>query len=361
VREYRLYNDDYGWRLPSLPMAVGKSLGYTMPDSQNVLLNWRGKPFTYQYVTFSDVMADLSAQVKKRPQDEFTNKIVIIGSTAPSLFDLKATAMAKTHPGVEILATAIDNVKHNDYLWVWRGTLPYLLISLFMIWATTLAFYINVDRDRFNKVFSTSQIGLLVLSYIGINVTNAYLDFTGPITWAVAYFSIAKVYALATDRALQRWLAYGVKADEGGTHVLIMPILVESSEPLGDSLLKKLKRQLELSSTTPNNIEVIKGVQGGIWGLFTDMAVVSWSYAETRSEYAQQARHDADQLAQKLPGILQDLGLPAETQVRHTQHEGVFAVGHPIASQWRSLFAQAVIKLEHIEVDAAKTETLQKG
>lgn len=362
VREYRLYNDDDGWRLPSLPMAVGKSLGYALPDSQNVLLNWRGKPFTYQYVTFSDVMADLSAQDKKRPQDEFTDKIVIIGSTAPSLFDLKATAMAKTHPGVEILATAIDNVKHGDYLWVWRGALPYVLISLLMIWLTTLAFYINVDRDRFNKVFSGSQIGLLVLSYIGINITDAYLDFTGPITWAVAYFSIAKVYALATDRALQRWLAFGVKADTDGTHVLIMPVLVESSEPLGDSLLKKLKRQLELHSTTPNNIEVIKSVQSGIWGLFTDMAVVSWSYAETRSEYAQQAKQDAEQLAQRLPGILQALGLPEETQVRYTLHEGVFAAGHSIASQWRSLFAQAVIKLEHIEtptpVEAKKT---QKG
>lgn len=363
VREYRLYNDDYGWRLPSLPMAIGKSLGYPLPDSQNVLLNWRGKPFTYQYVTFSDVMADLSAQEKKRPRDEFTDKIVIIGSTAPSLFDLKATAMAKTHPGVEILATAIDNVKHGDYLWVWRGTLPYVLLSLLMIWLTTLAFYINVDRDRFNKVFSMSQIGLLVLSYIGINVTDAYLDFTGPITWAVAYFSIAKVYALATDRALQRWLAFGVKTDAGGTHVLIMPVLVESSEPLGDSLLKKLKRQLELGSATPNNIEVIKGVQSGIWGLFTDMAVVSWSYAETKSEYAHQAKQDAEQLAQRLPGILKEIGLPEETQVRYTLHEGVFAAGHPIANQWRSLFAQAVIKLEHIEANTAAiaADTTRKG
>lgn len=359
VREYRLYNDDYGWRLPSLPMTIGKALGYTLPASQNVLLNWRGKPFSYRYVTFSDVMADLSAQVKKRPQDEFTGKIVIIGSTAPSLFDLKATAMAKTHPGVEILATAIDNVKHGDYLWVWRGTLPYVLISLFMIWLTTLAFYVNVDRDRFNKIFSISQVGLLVLSYIGINVTNAYLDFTGPITWAVGYFSIAKVYALATDRALQRWLAFGVKADEGGTHVLIMPVLVESSEPLGDSLLKKFRRRLELESTTPNTIEVIKGVQSGIWGLFTDMAVVSWSYAETKSEYAQQARQDAEQLSLKLSGIVRDLGLPMETQVRHILHEGVFAASQPIANQWRTLFAQAVIKLEHVETPLTDSATAE--
>ena len=189
VREYKLYRDEYGYRIPSLPLVVGN---YSRSNNdqflpQNMLMNWRGKPFTYQFVTFSDVLTDMGSKVKTRSPTEFTNKIVIIGSTAPSLFDLKATAMAKAHPGVEILATAIDNVKHNDYLHVWRGAFSYVLLSLILVWLTTAAFFFNMDRDRFNKLFSTSQIGLLALSYIGINMTNYYLDFTAPIIWAVAY------------------------------------------------------------------------------------------------------------------------------------------------------------------------------
>lgn len=361
VREYRLYRDDYGWRLPSLPLTVANTLGYAVPDSQNVLLNWRGKPFTYHYATFSDVMLDMGSKVKKRPQDEFTGKIVIIGSTAPSLFDLKATAMAKTHPGVEILATAIDNVKHGDYLHVWRGVLPYVhislayvLISLLMIWLTTAAFYLNVDRDKFNKLFSSSQIGLLVLSYVGINLTNTYLDFTGPITWAVAYFSVAKIYAMATDRALQRWLAFGVKPGNGGTQALIMPILVESQEPLGDALLKKLRRQVELASRTPSSVDALKSTQSGIWGLFGDMVIVNWAYAETHEEYAREAQQDAAQLAAQLPALVTSLGLPEDTKVRYTLHHGLLAGNKSMASQWRSLFAQAIIKLEHLEPEIAE-------
>ena len=363
VREYRLYRDDYGWRLPSLPYTIGNTLGYSVPETQNVLLNWRGKPFTYQYATFSDVMLDMGSKVKKRPQDEFTGKIVIIGSTAPSLFDLKATAMAKTHPGVEILATAIDNVKHADYLHVWRGALPYVLISLLLIWLTTAAFYTSVDRDRLTKVFSSSQIGLLVLSFIGINVTNTYLDFTGPITWAVAYFSVAKIYAMATDRALQRWLAFGVKPGEGGTQALIMPILVESKEPLGDTLLKKLRRHIELTSRTPSSVDALKSTQSGIWGLFGDMVIVSWTYAETHEEYAQQAKQDADHLAGQLSTLLTSVGLPDDTQVRYTLHKGGLASDKPLANQWRSLFAQAIIKLEHSEPQVLDTQTtkLSKG
>lgn len=349
VREYRLYRDDDGWRIPSLPLTISENLGFAPSNAERVLLNWRGKPFTYQYVSFSDVMHDMSIKEKTRPQNEFTGKIVIIGSTAPSLFDLKATAMAKTHPGVEILATAIDNAKHGDFMKVWRGAAPYVLASLILIWLTTAAFYARVDRDKLITVFGFSQVGLLVVSYTAINLTNAYFDFTGPITWAVIYFSVAKIYALATDRALQRWLAFGVKAGDAGTHALIMPISVESQEPLGDALLKKMKRKIELASRTPNNIEALKGTQGGIWGLFGDMVVVSWTYSEAKPEYAKQAHQDAEQLAEQLPGIVNSLGLPIETVVRHTTHDGVLIAGTAMANQWRSLFAQSIIKLEHID------------
>jgi hypothetical protein len=283
--------------------------------------------------------------VKKRPPNEFTDKIVIIGSTAPSLFDLKATPMAKIFPGVEILATAIDNVKHGDYLHVWHGSLTYVLLSLLLIWLTTLALYMDLDRDKLNRIFSSSQIGLLVISYIGINLTDTYIDLSGPVFWAVMYFSVAKVYALATDRALQRWLAFGVKAGAGAAQVLIMPILVESVEPLGDKLLKKLKRQMERSSRTPNNVDILKGSQNGIWGLFGDMVIVSWTYAGTNAEYAEQAQQDADRIAGQLSGILKRVGLPGDTQVHYAIHAGGLTNDKPLADQWRSLFAEAVLKL----------------
>jgi CHASE2 domain-containing sensor protein len=349
VREYCLHRNDYGWKIPSLALKVGGTLGYSVPDTPNVLLNWRGKPFTYQYVTFSDVLLDMTSKEKKRPPDEFTGKIVIIGSTAPSLFDLKATPMAKIYPGVEILATAIDNVKHGDYLNVWRGALSYILFSLLLIWLTCAAFYKQVDRDKLNRIFSSSQISLLIFSYVTINATNTYLDLTGPIIWAIAYFSVAKIYALANELALQRWLAFGVKTSEGKSKALIMPILVESKEPLGDALLKKLKRKIELNCKTPNTVDVLKGSQSGIWGLFGDMAVVCWTYSEKKEEYARQAIQDAEQLVSQLPLILIDIGLPGNTKIRFTKHEGGLADGVPLASQWRSLFAQAVIKLEHMD------------
>ena len=352
VREYRMMHDESGWRLPSLPLVVAQFAGAANTDNlpNDMLINWRGKPFSYTYVTFSDVFTDLASKDKKRPQDEFTNKIVIIGSTAPGLFDIKPTAMDKQFPGVEILATAIDNAKHGDYLKVWRGKIPYVLLSLLLIWATTLAFYFKIDRDKFTSIFTGSQIGLLVLSYIAINVSNTYLDLTAPLLWAAALFAVAKIYALATDRALQRWLAFGVSADAVELNVLIMPILLEANESLSDALLKKLRREIELASKSPNTIEILSGTQSGIWGLFGDMVVVSWVFADNKIEYSAAAQQDAAHIAQQLPILIAHLGLPTSTVTRYALHEGKLTNSRnarsALASQWRTLFAQAVIKLE---------------
>ncbi len=353
VREYRMLHDEHGWNLPSLPKVVAEFNGAnTQKIPNDMLINWRGKPFSYAYATFSDVFTDMASKDKKRPQNEFTDKIVIIGSTAPGLFDIRPTAMDKQFPGVEILATAIDNANHGDYLKVWRGKTPYILMSLLLIWATTLAFYFKVNRDKFNSIFTSTQIGLLVLSYLAINLTNTYLDLTAPLLWAVALFGIAKIYALATDRALQRWLAFGVTSDTAESSVLMMPILVEASEPLPDALQTKLERKIELVSRTPCSIEALTGTQSGIWGLFGDMIVVSWVFSDAKPEYAAAAKQDALAIASQLTTLITELGLPTNTITRYALHEGKLlnqtsTASVSIASQWRTLFAQAVIKLEH--------------
>lgn len=348
VRQYRLWHDENGWRIPSLPLVVGNftqlNPAATLP--QDMLINWRGKPFTYQFATFSDVYTDMANKVKKRAPNEFTNKIVIIGSTAPSLFDLKATAMAKAHPGVEILATTIDNIKHNDYLKVWHGKTPYILMSLLLIWLTALAFYRNIDRDKVTTVFSSSQLGLLVISYLVINLTNTYLDLTGPITWAVMYFSIAKIYALANERALQRLLANDIESGKKGTAVLLMPIVILSKESLSDGMLKKLQQRVEQQCTLSATVEFLKGTQSGIWGLFTDMLMVNWAYHHDDATEAAKVAQDAEQLGLQLKGLLLNTGMPNDTSVRYTQHIGVLNAEKPLDSQWRGLFAQAVIKLD---------------
>lgn len=347
VRQYRMRHLDRGWTLPALPIVIADQLKLptaTTPD--DMLLNWRGKPFTYHYESFSEIYNDLTSAQHQRPTDEFKNKIVIIGSTAPALFDIKPTPMDKQFPGVEILATAIDNTLHQDYLQVWRGKLPYVLLSFLLLWLTTLSFYFKVDRDRFNSLFTGSQIGLLVISYLTINLRHFYLDLAAPIFWTVSYFGIAKIYAMATDRALQRWLAFGTQSDSPQLEVLLMPILIETREPLADAVLKRIKRAVEQASQSPNQVDVMAGTQSGIWGLFGDVVMVNWQYLP-QTEYREAARQDAEQLGNNIQMVLQKIGLPDGLHVRYSLHTGMLNQQQQnTGSQWRILFAQAIIQLE---------------
>lgn len=191
VRTYEVYANEYGWRVGSLPANVVASLGTPLPDREDILLNWRGKPFSYRHVSFHEIFFDLLKQKKTRPPDEFANKIVLIGATAPSLFDQKTTPIAKVHPGVEILATSIDNLKKGDYLtelppWI------YILITVVAVVLLTVAFVYNVDQRVVNLTFTILQSGFLVVSYLTLNFSTVFVDLTAPFTFSLAFFTVAR-------------------------------------------------------------------------------------------------------------------------------------------------------------------------
>ncbi|HEY0561707.1 MAG TPA: molecular chaperone TorD, partial [Methylophilus sp.] len=121
----------------------------------------------------------------------------------------------------------------------------------------------------------------------------------------------------------------------------------------------------ELSSKTPNTIEIMHGTQSGIWGLFGDMMLVSWVYSDQKPDYEAAAKQDAAQLAAALATIVTELGLPNTTQVRYALHEGILVQSKEAASalgaQWRTLFAQAILQLEHGQSDAIQHETIKES
>ncbi|MDD5471750.1 MAG: adenylate/guanylate cyclase domain-containing protein [Sideroxydans sp.] len=112
-RRYQLYTDAYGWRIPSLPARVAQDLGYDVPQQTDLILAWRGKPGVFKHISYADLYADLNREQRQRPADELKDKIVIIGTAATGMHDVRVTPMASLYPGVEMLATAIDNLKNS--------------------------------------------------------------------------------------------------------------------------------------------------------------------------------------------------------------------------------------------------------
>ncbi|OAM51748.1 hypothetical protein A7981_09780 [Methylovorus sp. MM2] len=116
VRKYTIYNDVLGWKIPSLPSKLATELGYSLPTTPDIQLNWHGHALSYTRVSYADVYNDLQRSKPTRTNNEFTGKIIIIGATASGLHDVRATPVDGFYPGVEILATAIDNLKNANPL-----------------------------------------------------------------------------------------------------------------------------------------------------------------------------------------------------------------------------------------------------
>jgi adenylate cyclase len=345
VREYLVYRIDYGWAIPSLPARVARELGYRTPGSPRVLLNWRGKPFSYQMVGFSDVFNDMLSKDKRRPQNEFTNKIVLIGSTAASLFDVKPTPMSRLHPGVEILATAIDNLKREDYLRYPEGRILYPLLALLIVWATAWAFYRNAGRAKIDRLFGASQFILMGISFASINFTNTYINLTGPLTVGLAYFTIARIYAAATSGVLETSAVRASVEQRGELRATLLLIHVgEPDNAAGDGALETIRRRLEKVGTEPKSVEVLKGRQKGIWALFEHTLAVSWVIPAQDAAARDRVTKDIENVTASLAAILPRRLGTGDTAATWFVHDGLISGGPAARAGWRALFAEAQIR-----------------
>jgi CHASE2 domain-containing sensor protein len=277
ARRYRVVHEESGYYLYSLPSRIGAALGAPASAEADILLNWRGPAFSYHYVSFKDVYDDFLAKQKKRPASEFRDKIVIIGSTAPSLFDIKPTPMDKQFPGVEVLATAIDNLLHDDHLRIPLGRSAILGITLLILWSTAYAFYRAFPQDIVDKVFLVTQIGLLGVSYLVLNYSNYYVSLAGPVTIGLVYFAFARLYALASDRALEANFISQIEEREGDTQMRVLVARVlRGDEPAPAAWLDRLRRELLLGAVGSRGVDALSGRQRGMWRLYQSVLVLNW-------------------------------------------------------------------------------------
>jgi adenylate cyclase len=113
-RRYYLRLDVEGWRIPSLPARVATALGYAVPDADTIEIRWRGRPADRERISYADLIRDLSLEKPEQYPAQIKDRIVVVGALASGLGDLRPTPMDGVHPGVDILAAAIETLKNGD-------------------------------------------------------------------------------------------------------------------------------------------------------------------------------------------------------------------------------------------------------
>ena len=218
LRRYRYFERlDDGGMIQSLPMSVVQQvdpkahafwlerflnkpqiIASDNATQDDVLINWRKKANAYPRVNFADVFALADGGKPKEEVPSFAGKIVIIGSTAPSLHDIHPTPLSSTQAGVESLATGIDNALNQR---VMREMPKWLGALIAMVMCVGLAFW------SYHKSVSSLAAGMLGMpsvmlgiSFLSLNTDHVFLDLNLSAGLGLLFVALLKVWSLIQKR-----------------------------------------------------------------------------------------------------------------------------------------------------------------
>jgi adenylate cyclase len=197
-RRYGVYLPAYGWRVPSLPARMAADLGWPIPSVEDLTLAWRGPARAHTTIPFVDLYLEFNREKRTRPADEFRDKVVVIGATATGLHDIRVTPIDHRHPGVEILATAIDNLKNST----WLRPAPRwaeMALALTLVLAGTLAFARGTHVLLTGAGLVILSVAALVASYFLLGARIVF-PATTPLLFGWAFFLAASVREILDER-----------------------------------------------------------------------------------------------------------------------------------------------------------------
>jgi adenylate cyclase len=192
VRWYDSFESVAGFRIPSLPYRLAQVLGWPLPKHAHNLINWPKGLTPYRTIGFARAL-----EAERSNDSAFfsrlSGKIVLIGSTAPDLNDIKATPMDSRYPGINVLATVVDNIKNNRFLrplspgWIWG-------LELLMLAGSALLFTRTNQALTVAKYFFIVPGVLLAVSLLSVSAGDLLVDLSVPAAVVLGYFTFAKLF-----------------------------------------------------------------------------------------------------------------------------------------------------------------------
>lgn len=159
----------------NLNMQLGKRV-IPLGGNGSAILNWYGpsginSPSGFEYVPVWKVEKTMYEGAKLIPENYFKNKIVYIGTSATSLFDLKSVPTDKIFPGVEIHTTFVNNILDNNFI---KRVHPLGDIAISLL----LSLFIGLVVIRSESTILSSLISILtgVIYVIGATVAMYFFN-----------------------------------------------------------------------------------------------------------------------------------------------------------------------------------------
>jgi len=193
----------------NIPLSQLSDVVHDIPVSNDghFLIYWYGRGGTegvFRYYPFATVVSSaLKYQMGAAPPlppSLFKDKDIIVGGTAPGLWDMRATPFTslEAYPGMEIHATILSNLLQGDYLHDIPPWSTYSLIIILSLVGAVLFFRI--------QSLSTAIISFLIILVVFVGFTffifyvqKLWLPMITPSVALISTFAFSAFYSYSTE------------------------------------------------------------------------------------------------------------------------------------------------------------------
>lgn len=229
-----------GQLLQSLPLRVLETVDHEKwkarvteaaqsKGGHDELIAWRRGPHSYPRVAFADVFAQAEGGQAIATVPSFAGRVVVIGATAPALHDVHPTPLSALQPGVDSLATAIDNALNGRRIFelprVVQAGLAVVLCLGIACWAQ------RNSLASLEPALFLLPSALLGISYLSLNNTPAFIDLNLSAGLALTFLLVLRQW---NNMRRDFWCAL----PEGAGPMSFLPLL--GTRPWVDSSLERL-------------------------------------------------------------------------------------------------------------------------
>lgn len=158
-------------------------------DDGSVILNWYGSAGTFENIPMYKV---LNAMEGKGKLENFENKIIYIGATASSLFDIKTVPTDKVFPGVEVQATYVNNLLDGSVIRK-TSTLTNVLINISIALLTIAAVALISSMPLALGIIIVIYGLYTLLSYEFMTQANLWIEVVSPLSLGIFSFILAVI------------------------------------------------------------------------------------------------------------------------------------------------------------------------
>jgi len=197
----KLLTETLSGNILNIPFVLAGSLKVPLDDRMSALIPYRGASGVFRYVSATDVIRGTL------PAEDLKGKIIIVGTSAQGLLDLRSTPVRADYPGVEVHANLISGFLDQTIMYK-----PAQVLAIHVLTILLLGLPFAVLLPRLSALTSTIAAAAIIVLLIATNlyawkVQHYVLDIAAPLSMMAMLYLLNMAWGFFMETRSRRLIS----------------------------------------------------------------------------------------------------------------------------------------------------------